>query len=615
MKEELLLEKFVGTRDESAFEALMRLHGPMVLGVCTRVLGNHHDAEEAFQATFLVLSRKAASIMPRNHVGNWLYGVAYRTALKAQCLRERRRVREVQGLNPPEPEVQLQDQWKAIAPLLDRELNSLPEKYRVPVVLCDLEGKSCKEVASDLGCPEGTISSRLTRARSLLANRLRRQGVVLSVGTLAVMLTKNAASAAVPNALMMPVLQAAQLSVLQPSVASGAISGNVVEITDGVVKSMVYTTVKKIMIGLGLIACAGLGAIGMLQPVESESFVGSTSQTYSDVSWQVVSKDEAVALLNAAAAKSQENFERIKTWRGVFELQLEAYVNQDACVAIWGNKLPSTVKSGLIKQFLGDLTFAFDLAGDSRLYREWNVSSLNVLTVPALDQVTIPDLSPVSRRTYWTSEEFVEFCYKEEPSTLSYVASNPHARNKKNARRLPSHEGRGSPSSDLIGPTELYWMASPQSSWEELRMYAKAVQSPDSFGIQPGRELSVSRGNHDGTDLIRVTSPIGEDKCEIVLAGDDCFLPLRQSVTDMQSGKEASAKSWEWGRIDGIWVPRSFDIFNKPDDVLLWRTHLTARNQELNATLGPETFTLTGFGFGNGGSSGRRRCRKRLYCR
>ncbi|MCA9010937.1 MAG: hypothetical protein KDB01_14395 [Planctomycetaceae bacterium] len=404
---------------------------------------------------------------------------------------------------------------------------------------------------------------------------------------------------------MLPVLQAAQLSVLQPSVASGAISGNVVKITDGVVKSLLYSTVKQIAIGLGLLACASLGAIGMLQPVESESVesasaFGSTSQTYSDVSWRLVSKDEAVALLNAAAAKSQKNFERIKTWRGVFEMQLEQYFSQDTCVQLWGNKLPSTVKSGLTEQFLGDLTFAFDLAGDSRLYREWDVSSLTVLTLPALDQVTIPDLSPVSRRTYWTSDEFVEFCYKEEPSTLSYVASNPHAKNKKNARRLPSHEGRGSPTSDLIGPTELYWMASPQSSWEELRMYAKAVQSPDSFGIQPGREVSVSRGNRDGTDLIRVATPIGEDQCEIVLAGDDYSLPLRQRVTDMQSGKEASAKSWEWVRIDGTWVPQSLDIFNKQDDVLLWRTHLTARNQELNATLGPETFTFTGLGLEKG---------------
>lgn len=282
MKEELLLERFVATRDEAAFEALMRLHGPMVLGVCTRVLRNHHDAEEAFQATFLILSCKAASIMPRNCMGNWLYGVAYRTALKAQSLRDRRRGREVQGLDGPEPEIKTIDRWHEIAPLLDRELNSLPEKYRVPVVLCDLEGRSCKEVARDLNCPEGTLSSRLTRARSLLANRLRRQGVTLSVGALAVTLSNNAASAAVSSGLMIPVLQTVQLSASQSPVASGLISGNVVKISDGVLKSMLYSTARQIAIALGLLACAGLGATGLLQPVP-DSVVKSSSATAHDV--------------------------------------------------------------------------------------------------------------------------------------------------------------------------------------------------------------------------------------------------------------------------------------------------------------------------------------------
>ena len=154
------------SKDEAAFEALVRRHGPMVLGVCRRVLRNHHDAEDAFQATFLVLVRKAASIVPREMVANWLYGVAYRTALKARSMIARQRVRERQVTEMPEPEAaEPDDCWRDLQPLLDQELSRLPDKYRVPIVLCDLEGKTGKEAARQLGWPEGTVASRLARGR------------------------------------------------------------------------------------------------------------------------------------------------------------------------------------------------------------------------------------------------------------------------------------------------------------------------------------------------------------------------------------------------------------------------------------------------------------------
>src|SRR5262245_18135916 len=132
-----LLEGYLAAREEAAFEAIVRRHGPMVLGVCRRVLGNDHDAEDAFQATFLVLVRKAASIRPREKVGNWLYGVAYRTALEARTLALRRRQKERAMSRPEAMEMDL---WRDVQPVLDRELSALPEKYRTAVVLCDLEG-------------------------------------------------------------------------------------------------------------------------------------------------------------------------------------------------------------------------------------------------------------------------------------------------------------------------------------------------------------------------------------------------------------------------------------------------------------------------------------------
>src|SRR5262249_4084004 len=159
----------------AAFAALVRRHGPMVLGVCRRVLHNPHDADDAFQATFLVLVKKASAVVPRELVGHWLYGVAYRTALKAKTLAARRRRPERQVREMSRQPAREEEVWNDLRPLLDRELDRLPEKLRALVVLCELEGKSRKEAARQLGLAEGTVSSRLARARVLLAKRLARR--------------------------------------------------------------------------------------------------------------------------------------------------------------------------------------------------------------------------------------------------------------------------------------------------------------------------------------------------------------------------------------------------------------------------------------------------------
>src|SRR5689334_262291 len=163
-----LLERFVGRREQAVFEAIVHRHGAMVWGVCRRVLRDHHDAEDAFQATFLVLARKARSVVPREKLGPWLYGVAYKTAMKARAMRAKRRTREVQVPDMPEPEAASRDLRDDLTELLDGELSRLPGRYRIPIVLCDLEGQTHQEAARQLGWPIGTVSSRLSRARSML---------------------------------------------------------------------------------------------------------------------------------------------------------------------------------------------------------------------------------------------------------------------------------------------------------------------------------------------------------------------------------------------------------------------------------------------------------------
>jgi RNA polymerase sigma factor (sigma-70 family) len=216
-----LLEDFVDRREGAALAALVRRHGPMVWGVCRRVLGNHHDAEDAFQATFLVLVRKAASVVPREMVGNWLYGVAHQTALKARATAAKRKGRERQVAEMPEPAGAEQDLWHDVWPLLDEELSRLPDKYRSAIVLCDLEGNTRKEAARLLGVPEGTLAAQVARGRVMLAKRLTQRGVVLSGGALATVLSQNVASAGVP-AILVDAARAAALPT-QSAVVAGKV--------------------------------------------------------------------------------------------------------------------------------------------------------------------------------------------------------------------------------------------------------------------------------------------------------------------------------------------------------------------------------------------------------
>src|SRR5579871_3879425 len=209
-----LLACFIERREETAFAALLRRHGPMVLGVCRRILGNVHDAEDAFQATFLVLVRKASSVRPREAVGNWLYGVAYRTALEARTRLLRRRTRERELVDIPHADNRPDACWFELQAVLDHELHRLPDKYRLAVVLCDLEGRSRKEVARQLAIPEGTLSSRLATAHKKLAWRLTRYGLSVSGASLAMLIAENAASACVPASLLVATLRAAMLLTL-----------------------------------------------------------------------------------------------------------------------------------------------------------------------------------------------------------------------------------------------------------------------------------------------------------------------------------------------------------------------------------------------------------------
>ncbi len=257
-----LLERFVRRRDETAFEALLRRHGPMVWGVCQRLLAHRQDTEDAFQATFLVLARKAAAVARRELLANWLFGVARRSALKARAMRARRSQHEQVRSEVPDVRATPETAWEGSA-VLDEELAKLPDKYRLPLLLCALEGMTHAEAARDLGWPTGTVAGRLSRGRNLLRDRLLRRGVGVPAAMLTTLLAQASASAAVPPPLITATVRNA--TALATAGASGAavVSANVTTLVDGVLKRMflarlLTTTAFSAALALTLI---GAGAI------------------------------------------------------------------------------------------------------------------------------------------------------------------------------------------------------------------------------------------------------------------------------------------------------------------------------------------------------------------
>jgi RNA polymerase sigma-70 factor (ECF subfamily) len=254
-----LLERYVAHRDQEAFSALVQRYGPLVLGVCNRVLHNSYDAEDAFQATFFVLARQADSLDGTGALANWLYTVAYRTALKARNNAARRQAHERQVAYMQAAQIAEDDLWEEIRPMLDEELSQLPEKYRAPLVLCFLEGKSHQEAARQLGWPSGSMSRRMSRARELLRARLAQRGVALPAGVLVTVLVNHATAQAVPHALAAATAKAAV--VFGAAKAAASLSGTVAGLAQEILKPMLVAHWKKTVSTL-LLSLSMLGIIG-----------------------------------------------------------------------------------------------------------------------------------------------------------------------------------------------------------------------------------------------------------------------------------------------------------------------------------------------------------------
>ena len=262
MTDRELLDRFLARRDEgaeAAFAALVARHGPLVWSVCRNISSEAHAAEDAFQATFLILVRKASSIRRRETLGPWLYGVARRVAVRAKVTSRRQRQHEERGAEmkaTSQPVLTPQEELEA----LHEEIGRLPERYRAAVVLCHLEGCTHAEAARVLKCPKGTVNVRVSRARELLRDRLARRGVAFSTALAGAVLVGEAATAAMPIGLAETTIKAAMQVAAGKSVTAGAVSAAVSQLTQGVLTTM---TLSKVTVAAALVLTAGSVSSGI----------------------------------------------------------------------------------------------------------------------------------------------------------------------------------------------------------------------------------------------------------------------------------------------------------------------------------------------------------------
>jgi RNA polymerase sigma factor (sigma-70 family) len=308
-----LLARFIAG-SEPAFGALVRRHGPMVFGVCRRVLGHLQDAEDAFQAAFMVLARQAGSIRKSASLASWLYGVAFRVACKARRAKRCRPIGETHAQFAPVDSAVPDAAWRELCAILDEELNRLPEAYRSVLVLCYLEGKTNEDAAKHLGCSKGTVSSRVWRGRTLLRERLIRRGLTLSAGVAVGLFGVSTASGAVPGKLVYATVRAA-IAFTVRTATDGQIATPAAILAQEVMRTM-FLTNHKFIVTVTLALALSVGGGGLVlekvltappeQPKAATSQVTKNTQAAAQASTADAQRD-----LQADKRKSLDNLKRI----------------------------------------------------------------------------------------------------------------------------------------------------------------------------------------------------------------------------------------------------------------------------------------------------------------
>jgi RNA polymerase sigma factor (sigma-70 family) len=318
--DEELLQRFVAGRDQAAFELLLWRHGPMVLGVCRRLLPDPHDAEDAFQATWLTFVKKAGSVVHGGAVGSWLYQVAHRVALRARielakrAKKERHAPNEIAAAPADEPVGSSE-----LGQVLDEELSRLPDRQRAAFVLCCLEGRTGEEAARELGCPAGTVSSRLTRARERLRTRLIRRGLAPAASALSAALAGEGFALSLSENLAASTLKAAHLF-SSGEAAGEELSRQAVLLAEGVLRSMLLTKVKiaaLLLLTFGVLTAGGVLTHHALTAAPPEKEAAKAERAAPAPAARKVPKELLEKRLEAAQNVYKQTLQRIRGGQGL----------------------------------------------------------------------------------------------------------------------------------------------------------------------------------------------------------------------------------------------------------------------------------------------------------
>jgi RNA polymerase sigma factor (sigma-70 family) len=391
-----LLDRFHCQGDDTAFAVLVQRHGPMVLGVCRRTLGHEHEAEDAFQATFLVLVRKAGGIRKRDSLAGWLHGVAHRIATKVQSKSMRRRELEEKAARDVEQPAMDSANWDELRKVLDEEIQRLPNRLRVPFILCHLQQKTHAQAAAELRLERSSVSVRLRQASELLCKRLTKRGVQLSVTALVGLLAEKAASAALPAGLLVSTVKLATLWAAGKTALASAGSAGAITLAKEALKGMLAMKVKLVLASLSVgLAVAGAGVAGYQRLGSAPSVGTENTQESRQTSGGSVAKAsqkpiEQPRLDSYGDPLPKGAVARLGTTRWQYDgmLRFNAFLpdgksvigdGQSRAIRIWdfasGKEIRRIVPPGgmgFFMAFAGALTrdgktFAFALPGDSEI--------------------------------------------------------------------------------------------------------------------------------------------------------------------------------------------------------------------------------------------------------
>lgn len=624
-----LLERFTaqeGEAAQAAFAAIVERHGPMVLRVCGSVLRDRHEAEDAFQATFLVLARRARSLWVRGSLGPWLHQAAYRVALSARSAAARRRRHEQRAAElgaSVAAEVQHDDQGEVIHEEVDR----LPAGCRSAVVLCYFQGLSPEQAARVLECPVGTVQSRLARGRERLRSRLTRRGLGAAVGTL-----MGASPPPAPSALL------ADAAVRAASPLSGAAaSASAVRIAEGVLRTMFLTKIRTA--ALALVATAALAAAGaqalLQEPAAPTPPIKPTAVRTApgpppdgrrpgadspppplELAWNDLPQAEAVRVLENLSAVTRANHDKITTWKGTYSFLLK----QDPF---------GSVKVGETREFVDSVfRFAVD-AGKEALYRDIEIrrtgflkAGANELKGPAAPtpwgvdrrSVITPEFQLIFRPRVRTTSNAMENV-PDVRATLKVMGHVPEARDARWVDRLPPlprplEFPREEPGTDPRGyfkTDRTTWF------WTELDRLAEAMKegaagrSKDPSASRPTLSKADGPGGTWYRTRCSTLAPGRTHESRLwrttIWSPQAGYNPVSQiAEPDTPGAKDQGRKEWRWESIDGVFIP-SWVKESHPD--LLnggpgreWESTLT--ECVLNPPLDPHQFDEFGLGVVDG---------------